>query len=309
MRPISRCVVAGARPATRMPTVASGVSTTRGRPASTPSTILRAARSASMDSSGAEAPAANQAYSAPWSPVNLALRCEPVRMSPGATVVTLTPVPTSSARRPCEKPTAPNLAVEYGSRCGTLTKPPTEVTVAIRPRPRSRIRSATARAQFTGPQSMVSTASSKCSRVIASRGPTWMTPATVMRTSMGATVASTRCTRARTAASSVTSQTSAVTSTPRRRRSSAAARRASPSRAQISRRWPRRPSSRASSSPRPREAPATNARGLSAATGPRLVTRPVCGPAGTTATAGHVDSPCLPYGEAGTWERRREGHP
>ena len=70
-----------------------------------------AARSGSMAMSGSVADGANQAYSAPWRPVKVARRWEPVRISPGATVVTLTPVPASSLRRPAEKPTAPNLAV------------------------------------------------------------------------------------------------------------------------------------------------------------------------------------------------------
>ena len=50
VQPMTRVVVAGASPRTRMPTQASGVSTTMGRPASTPRTMRLAARSASMDS-------------------------------------------------------------------------------------------------------------------------------------------------------------------------------------------------------------------------------------------------------------------
>lgn len=81
------------------------------RPRSTPRTIRRAARSASIDSSGSDAPGANHAYSAAASPVISAWRCEPVRISPGATVVAVMPVPASSARSPWVNPTAPNLAV------------------------------------------------------------------------------------------------------------------------------------------------------------------------------------------------------
>jgi hypothetical protein len=76
-----------------------------------PRTIRAAARSAFIESSGREAAVPNHAYSRPWSPTKWARRCEPVRIKPGATVVTDTPVPLSSDRRPRVKPTAPNLAV------------------------------------------------------------------------------------------------------------------------------------------------------------------------------------------------------
>src|SRR6478736_3750038 len=68
----SRSVAAvdpGARPRTRMPTQASGVSTIIGRPAITALTMRRAARSASIDSSGRDAAGANHAYSAGASPL------------------------------------------------------------------------------------------------------------------------------------------------------------------------------------------------------------------------------------------------
>ena len=42
------------------------------------------------------------------------------------------PVPASSARRPSEKPTAATLALEYGSRWGTLTVPPIDAMFTIR---------------------------------------------------------------------------------------------------------------------------------------------------------------------------------
>ena len=48
-------------------------------------------------------------------------------------VVTVTGPAPSSARSPSEKATAANFAVQYGSRCGTLTFPPTDVTFTIRP--------------------------------------------------------------------------------------------------------------------------------------------------------------------------------
>jgi len=66
-------------------------------------------------------------------PENWAFRCEPVRIRPGTTVATATGPGPSSARRPSENPTAANFAVQYGSRCGTLTLPPIEVMFTIRP--------------------------------------------------------------------------------------------------------------------------------------------------------------------------------
>ena len=108
---MTAAVVAGATPWILAPTLASGVRMTMLRPRRMPSTILPAARSASIDTNGIDAPGANQEYSAAASPVNSARRCEPVRIRPGATVVAVTPVPASSARRPLVKPTAPNLAV------------------------------------------------------------------------------------------------------------------------------------------------------------------------------------------------------
>ena len=64
-----------------------------------------------MDRSGIEAAGANHEYSAGASPEKRARWCEPVRMSPGTTVVAVTPVPLSAAASPSEKPTAPNFAV------------------------------------------------------------------------------------------------------------------------------------------------------------------------------------------------------
>jgi hypothetical protein len=56
---------------------------------------------------------------------------EPVRISPGTTVSTRIPTGRNSAWRPSEKPTAANFAVEYGTRCGTLTFPPIEVMLTM----------------------------------------------------------------------------------------------------------------------------------------------------------------------------------
>lgn len=81
------------------------------RPASSPSTILRAARSASMETTGKEAAVANHAYSFSLSPEKYARSCEPVRIRPGTMVVAVTPDPANSAASPSENPTAPNLAV------------------------------------------------------------------------------------------------------------------------------------------------------------------------------------------------------
>ncbi|MFD0327675.1 hypothetical protein ACFQZC_04150 [Streptacidiphilus monticola] len=106
----SRAVVAGANPAARTPSFAAGVSTTSGRRRRAARTTVRAARSASVDSSGIEAAAANQAYSASCRPWNRAAPCEPVRISPGSTVVTLTPSRASSARSPSDRPVPANLA-------------------------------------------------------------------------------------------------------------------------------------------------------------------------------------------------------
>ncbi len=85
--------------------------TISGRRRSAAVTIARAARSASIDSSGTLAAAANQAYSRPAWPLKRAARCEPVRIRPGRTVVTLMfRSPASSARSPSENPAAANLA-------------------------------------------------------------------------------------------------------------------------------------------------------------------------------------------------------
>src|SRR3954470_14796846 len=67
---------------------AQNVKVSDGWPRRNAATIFRAARLASIEISGAPAPAENHANSASPLPLNLAFTCEPVRMSPGATVVT-----------------------------------------------------------------------------------------------------------------------------------------------------------------------------------------------------------------------------
>ena len=93
-------------------------------------------------------------------PANSAFTCEPVRIRPGTTVVTVTGPRPSSARSPSEKPTAANLAVLYGSRCGTAILPPIEVMVTIRPCPWACMTGSAARASRTGASAMMATASS-----------------------------------------------------------------------------------------------------------------------------------------------------
>ena len=289
-----RVVTPGIRPRTRIPTCASGVSTTIGRPASVASTIRRAARSASIDSRGSAAPGANHAYSASGSPVKVARSCEPVRMSPGTIVVAVIPVPERDAARPSEKPTAPNFAVAYGSRCGGETIPPIDVTVPIRPRPRPRIAVSIAHVSAIGPVSIVAIASSKCSSVTDSSGPAWMIPATVMRTSIGPTVASTSSTSALTCARSRMSTTRAVTRSDGP--TSGTALSSSPAlRAAMTTWCPRSHSSRATRSPRPREAPTTRATGwVSASAGSMGPTLRACAAGGDPPAGVEIEPPRRP---------------
>ena len=103
--PSSRRVVDGARPCTRIPIFASGVGATSGVPRRAAPTSFRAARSASIDSSGRLSPRVNQRCSAAWSPVNRALRGDPVRISPGTAQVTVMPWRIASTRSPSANPT------------------------------------------------------------------------------------------------------------------------------------------------------------------------------------------------------------
>ena len=73
-------------------------------------TSRRAARSASIDTSGRFAAAVNHRLSATPSPLNSALRGEPVRIRPGTPTVTDTPSRIISTRRPSANPTAACLA-------------------------------------------------------------------------------------------------------------------------------------------------------------------------------------------------------
>jgi hypothetical protein len=59
-----------------------------------------------METTGRLAAAVNQRFSATWSPVNSALRGEPVRIRPGTPTVTDTPCRIASTRRPSANPTA-----------------------------------------------------------------------------------------------------------------------------------------------------------------------------------------------------------
>jgi len=72
--------------------------------------MRRAARSASIDTSGSVAPRLNQANSSRFRPLNMASRCDPVRIRPGTTVVTEIPCLATSEDRPSLNPTAANFA-------------------------------------------------------------------------------------------------------------------------------------------------------------------------------------------------------
>ena len=76
------------------------------------STICLAALLALMEVMGSVSIKVNQVYSA-WclSPFMIVLTCEPVRISPGLTVVTLMPSFASSARSPSENPVTANFAL------------------------------------------------------------------------------------------------------------------------------------------------------------------------------------------------------
>src|SRR5436305_3852323 len=93
-------VSSGKIAAVRATTWASGVRMTSARRAAAAATIWRAARSASIDTRGRLAPSPNQVNSCSRRPANSARRCEPVRIRPGTTVVTVTGPRPSSARSP-----------------------------------------------------------------------------------------------------------------------------------------------------------------------------------------------------------------
>lgn len=121
------------------------------------------------------------------------------------------------------------------------------------------MRGRTASAPRIAPQKRTSIARRESSSRIVSAGPTWMMPALFTRRSMGPTFSSTSATSPAMPSSSVTSQGRATASMPSAARP-ARARSSSPSsRAQITTRMPRRPSSRARTRPSPREPPVTSA--------------------------------------------------
>ena len=96
-------------------------------------TTCLAAFSALTVSSGNASLILNHAYSNRCFPLKSALRGLPVRIRPGQTVVTLIPSFINSARKPFDNPTNANLLALYGTRCGTLTLPPIELMLTIRP--------------------------------------------------------------------------------------------------------------------------------------------------------------------------------
>ena len=84
------------------------------------------------------------------------------------------------------------------------------------PRRRRRIAGSTARAVLIGPHNMTSIASAKSSRSNAVKAPTWMTPATHIRTSIGPISPSTVATTSSTCSARDTSSTMVCTVMPSR---------------------------------------------------------------------------------------------
>src|SRR5436305_65690 len=109
-RPSTRCVVAGAAPFTRAARFACAVRISSGSPRLIAATILRAARRPEMVDNGVADSGVNSEYNVRRWPLNSAATYEPVRIRPGTTVVTDTPLPASSVRSPSENPTAANFA-------------------------------------------------------------------------------------------------------------------------------------------------------------------------------------------------------
>src|SRR5438309_7103455 len=102
--------------ATRI-TFAGNPTVTNRSPRSQASTMRRAARSALSDTPGSAPLSENQATSSARFPLKSAFTYDPVRISPGTTVVTLTPSRASSTPRPSENPTIAYLAHVSGRRC------------------------------------------------------------------------------------------------------------------------------------------------------------------------------------------------
>ena len=124
-----------------------------------------------MDTSGRLLMTLKMAYSLVASPLKKAFRKEPVRIRPGAMVVTVMPSRASSARRPSDRPTVANLAALYASKWGTLTLPPTDVMLTMRPTPRRRIWGRTAQIGRSIPHRMTSSASRKSCSVCSTAAP------------------------------------------------------------------------------------------------------------------------------------------
>src|SRR4029079_11352120 len=91
---------------------ACGVIVISAHPAAIPFAIFFAAWRAEADAPGIFAARLNHWYSRDASPVNSALRCEPVRISPGQMVVTRMPFDRTSIPNPSENPTAANLLAQ-----------------------------------------------------------------------------------------------------------------------------------------------------------------------------------------------------
>src|SRR5438105_121458 len=132
----------------------------------------------------APAEAANHANSMSCLPLNLAFTWDPVRIIPGATVVTWILSRASSARIASDKPVRANLLALYGARCGTATLPPIEEILTMRPPPQIRISGMIREISSYAAQKCSRMARSKSSRVMFSNGPTSMMPALLIKMSI-----------------------------------------------------------------------------------------------------------------------------
>ena len=121
---------------------------------------------------GSESDTVNHANSSRWLPLNQALNGEPVRISPGATVVTRMLSFTSSPRIDSDSPVKANLLAQYGTRCATPTLPPIDEMLTMRPPPCAFIAGIAAVIVCSGAQKWMSIASSKSAVCMCSSGPT-----------------------------------------------------------------------------------------------------------------------------------------
>ena len=183
-RPSASEVNPGNSPWTLSATFAGSDRTTCEFPFRTAFKIRRAARSTPIDRRGKLSARLNQVYSASCRPLNVACRALPVRINPGQTVVTRMPDARSSARSPSESPTRANLLELYGKRCGTLSLPPMDAMLTMRPSPLVCMWGSTARIALSGPQKFVAISRSKSAAVMAPTGPTSTMPALLISTSM-----------------------------------------------------------------------------------------------------------------------------